>query len=96
MIIEHARSPRNFRELTNATQTVEAVNPLCGDQLTLGIQVTDGAITDIAFTGTGCVISKASASLMTMAVKGLQEEDALAWQALHNAIEDRDQQGRKQ
>ncbi|MHB1172746.1 MAG: Fe-S cluster assembly sulfur transfer protein SufU [Lacisediminihabitans sp.] len=77
MIIDHARSPRNFRDLEGATRTVEAVNPLCGDQLTLYLQLTDGAVTDIAFTGTGCAISQASASLMTMAVKGLRQDEAL-------------------
>jgi nitrogen fixation NifU-like protein len=77
MIIDHARSPRNFRALDGATRTVEAVNPLCGDQLTLYVQFIDGAVADIAFEGNGCAISQASASLMTMAVKGLQREDAL-------------------
>jgi len=78
MIIDHARSPRNFRALDGATRTVDAVNPLCGDQLTLYVQFTDGAVADIAFEGNGCAISQASASLMTMAVKGLQREAALA------------------
>ena len=77
MIIDHARSPRNFGELEGATRTVEAVNPLCGDQLTLSVQLTDGAVADIAFTGAGCAISQASASLMTMAVKGLRQDEAL-------------------
>ena len=77
MIIDHARSPRNFREVEDATRTVEAVNPLCGDQLTLSLQLTDGAVSDIAFTGKGCAISQASASLMTMAVKGLRQDEAL-------------------
>jgi len=73
-----ARSPRNFREIEGATHTVEVVNPLCGDQLTLYLQVADDAVTDIAFEGAGCAISQASASLMTMAVKGLPQEEALA------------------
>jgi len=77
MIIDHARSPRNFRELEGATRTVEAVNPLCGDQLTLYLHLTEGTVTDIAFMGTGCAISQASASLMTMAVKGLRHDEAL-------------------
>ena len=77
VIIDHARSPRNFRELEGATRTVEAVNPLCGDQLTLYLQLTDGAVADIAFVGAGCAISQASASLMTMAVKGLRQDEAL-------------------
>jgi SUF system NifU family Fe-S assembly protein len=78
VIIDHARRPRNFRQLEGASQRVEAVNPLCGDQLTLYIQLADGAIADIAFEGNGCAISQASASLMTMAMKGLRQEAALA------------------
>ena len=78
VIIDHARSPRNFRELDGATRTVEAVNPLCGDQLTLYLQLADGTIADIAFKGNGCAISQASASLMTMALKGLAQDEALA------------------
>jgi len=78
VIIDHARRPRNFRELEGASQRVEAVNPLCGDQLTLYIQLADGAIADIAFEGNGCAISQASASLMTMAMKGLQRDEAFA------------------
>ncbi len=78
VIIEHARKPRNFRELAGATRTVEVVNPLCGDELTLYVQLADGGVADIAFQGSGCAISQASASLMTMAVKGLPQEEALA------------------
>lgn len=78
VIIDHARRPRNFRELEGASQRVEAVNPLCGDQLTLYIQLADGTIADIAFEGNGCAISQASASLMTVAMKGLQRDEAFA------------------
>ena len=78
VIIDHARRPRNFRQLEGASQRVEAVNPLCGDELTLYLHLLDGAITDIAFEGNGCAISQASASLMTMAMKGLHQDDALA------------------
>ncbi len=78
MIIEHARSPRNFRAIDGATRTIEVVNPLCGDELTLYLQFVDGIVDDIAFKGNGCAISQASASLMTMAVKGLPQASALA------------------
>jgi nitrogen fixation NifU-like protein len=78
VIIDHARRPRNFRELEGATQTIEAFNPLCGDQITLYVQIADGVIADIAFEGNGCAISQASASLMTMAMKGLRQDAALA------------------
>ncbi|TDW28417.1 Fe-S cluster assembly sulfur transfer protein SufU [Cryobacterium psychrophilum] len=78
MIIEHAHSPRNLRHIDGAHQTIEAVNPLCGDHLTLYVQRDGDHIADIAFEGDGCAISKASASLMTSAVKGLQSDEALA------------------
>ena len=78
VIIDHSRRPRNFRELEGATRTAEGVNPLCGDQLTLYVKLADGRIADIAFQGAGCAISQASASLMTTALKGKKEEEALA------------------
>jgi nitrogen fixation NifU-like protein len=77
VIIENAQHPRNYRALPDATYRREALNPLCGDQLTLFITVTDGTITDAAFTGSGCAISKASASLLTVAAKGLSVDGAL-------------------
>lgn len=77
MIIDHGRRPRNFGELMDATRTVQAVNPVCGDQLTLQLKLSDGVISGVAFTGDGCTISRASASLMTMAVDGLQHDEAL-------------------
>jgi nitrogen fixation NifU-like protein len=78
VIMDHARRPRNFGEIEGATCTVEGVNPLCGDQLTLYLKINDGDITGIAFKGTGCAISQASASLMTTALKGLKRDEALA------------------
>jgi nitrogen fixation NifU-like protein len=78
VIIDHSKAPRNFRKLEDATRTVEGNNPLCGDQLTLYVKLADGLITDIAFEGVGCAISKASASLMTTALKGTTEAEALA------------------
>lgn len=77
VIVDHARRPRNFGELADATRTVEGVNPLCGDQLMLHVKIADGHIADIAFEGVGCAISQASASLMTMALKGMKEQEAL-------------------
>lgn len=76
VIIEHSKRPRNFSVLEDATRTVEAYNPLCGDQITLYVKVHDGTIEDIAFQGSGCAISKASTSLMTQALKGGSEEQA--------------------
>ena len=78
VVIDHARHPRNFRKVEGATRTAEGFNPLCGDQLTLYVKLVDGVIEDIGFLGTGCAISKASASLMTGALKGKNQEEALA------------------
>ena len=69
VILDHNRQPRNFRAL-NDGQRAEGYNPLCGDRLTVYLHVTDGVIEDVSFQGSGCAISKASASLMTEAVKG--------------------------
>jgi len=78
VIIDHSRHPQNFRRLADATRTVEGMNPLCGDQITLYVRILDDRIDDIAFEGVGCAISVASASLMTTALKGKGCEDALA------------------
>lgn len=70
VILDHNKRPRNFRVLEGATGTAEGYNPLCGDRLSLFLHIEDGVIKDIAFQGSGCAISKASASLLTDAVKG--------------------------
>jgi len=77
VVIDHSKQPRNFRKLEGATRTAEGFNPLCGDHLTLYVKLSDGVIEDIAFQGVGCAISKASASLMTGAVKGKKQEEVL-------------------
>ena len=78
VVIDHSRQPRNFRKVEGATCTAEGFNPLCGDQLTLYVKLAGGVIEDIGFQGSGCAISKASASLMTAALKGKNQEEALA------------------
>jgi len=70
VILDHNRRPRNFGPLPAANRHAFGHNPLCGDQLTVFLQVEDDVIRDIRFEGSGCAISKASASLMTDAVKG--------------------------
>jgi nitrogen fixation NifU-like protein len=70
VILDHNRRPRNFGVLTDATHHAEGYNPLCGDRLTLFLKVDGDTITDVAFEGSGCAISKASASLMTDSLKG--------------------------
>jgi nitrogen fixation NifU-like protein len=70
VILDHNKRPRNFRALDNANRTAEGYNPLCGDRLSLSLRIDDGIVTDAAFQGSGCAISKASASLMTDSIKG--------------------------
>jgi nitrogen fixation protein NifU and related proteins len=76
IILEHNRKPKNFREMPNADRRVEGRNPLCGDQLTVWVKLENDAISDVSFQGQGCAISKASASLMTAALKGKSKAEA--------------------
>lgn len=70
VILDHNKRPHNFRVITDANRKADGYNPLCGDRLTLYLQVEADVITDVSFQGSGCAISKAAASLMTDAVKG--------------------------
>lgn len=70
VILDHYKTPRNAGELTSPTNTARGDNPLCGDKIHLQLLVKDGVIEDIKFSGSGCAISTASASLMTESVKG--------------------------
>ena len=70
VILDHNRRPRNFRVLEQPSHQAEGFNPMCGDRLNLFLTVDGDIIADVAFQGSGCAISKASASLMTDAVKG--------------------------
>jgi nitrogen fixation NifU-like protein len=70
VILDHNKRPRNFRRIENASHHADGHNPLCGDRLQLFVQVDGNLVTDVAFEGSGCAISKASASIMTDAVKG--------------------------
>jgi len=76
VILDHHKRPRNFGSLPEANHHAEGYNPLCGDRLTVQVDVEDGLIKDVAFDGAGCAISRASASLMTDAVKGKPVEEA--------------------
>jgi nitrogen fixation NifU-like protein len=78
VILDHNKKPRNFQKLEAANRSAEGFNPLCGDQLTVYLQMEEGAVKDVSFVGTGCAISKASASMMTQAVKGKSREEAQA------------------
>jgi nitrogen fixation NifU-like protein len=76
VILDHNKRPRNFRAIEAPSHQAEGYNPLCGDRLKLFVTVDGDRITDLAFQGSGCAISKASASLMTDALKGLTVAEA--------------------
>jgi nitrogen fixation NifU-like protein len=79
VILENNRRPRNFRKMPAANRIASGNNPVCGDEITVFVQVEDGRIADISFQGAGCAISQASASVMTQRLKGrtLAEAEAL-------------------
>lgn len=77
IILDHARKPRNFGDLESSTHEAEGFNPMCGDHVRVQIVVADGVIRDLRFSGAGCAISTASASMMTQIVKGKKTEDVL-------------------
>jgi nitrogen fixation NifU-like protein len=89
VIFDHNRKPRNFHAMAQADHVAHGHNPLCGDQLTVYLRVVDGVVADVSFEGHGCAISKASASLMTEAVKGrpVAEVEAL-FQDFHALLTD--------
>tara|TARA_B100000586_G_scaffold92238_1_gene65670 strand:- start:92 stop:538 length:447 start_codon:yes stop_codon:yes gene_type:complete len=76
ILLEHNSKPHNFKKVEEANQTADGYNPLCGDQITLYLKVMDGLIEDVGFQGTGCAISRASASMMTQSIKGQSVEKA--------------------
>jgi nitrogen fixation NifU-like protein len=76
VILEHSKAPRNYRELPAANHKAEGYNPLCGDHFMLYLDLDGDVIRDIGFQGSGCAISKASASMMTQSVKGKSKQEA--------------------
>ena len=76
VILDHNKKPRNFRKLEDANYSADGYNPLCGDQLTVYMNLEDDVVKDVGFEGSGCAISKASASMMTQAIKGKRKEEA--------------------
>jgi nitrogen fixation protein NifU and related proteins len=76
VILDHNRKPRNFQRVADANRTAEGFNPLCGDQIQLYVKLEGDRIRDIGFQGSGCAISRASASLMTSALKGKSAGEA--------------------
>ena len=86
-IVEHNRSPRNFKTLDHPTHHAQGDNPLCGDRITLELKVDGGVIKEVGFQGSGCAISQASASLMTSAVLGKTSRDAeRLFKAFHDMV----------
>jgi nitrogen fixation NifU-like protein len=91
VILDHNRSPRNWGELAGATARAEGHNPLCGDQLTLWLALDGDVIREARFEGEGCAISKASASMMTQAVRGKTTAEAEAlFERFHDLVTGKD------
>ena len=86
LILDHGQRPRNFHVIDGATGDAEGFNPLCGDRVHVYVTQDGGILRDVAFTGDGCAISKASASLMTQAVKGRSAADAAHLHAGFHAL----------
>jgi len=87
IIIDHNARPRNFRELETPDKFIEGYNPICGDKIILYLKFNGNMIADISFQGSGCAISRASASMMTEAVKGITKQGANGiFEAFHNMI----------
>jgi nitrogen fixation NifU-like protein len=80
-ILEHYRRPHNFGVIDDATASFEGANPLCGDRITLQLAIRDGVVERVGFTGRGCAISQASASLLTDEIKGKPVADVAAFRA---------------
>ncbi len=91
ILLEHNRRPRNFRTLDDCTHQADGFNPLCGDQISLQLKLASDQVDDVAFQGHGCAISRASASLLTQAVKGATSQEALAmFEEFHKMLTDPD------
>lgn len=87
VVLDHSKRPRNFGPLPEETHRAEGLNPLCGDRITIHARVEGGVLSDVRFEGSGCAISRASASVMTGLVKGksAREIDAM-FEAFHRLV----------
>ena len=86
-VLEHSKTPRNYRELKNTNYKAEGFNPLCGDHFTVYVDLNEDAVRDVSFQGSGCAISKASASMMTQSVKGkTRAEIEKLFERFHNMV----------
>jgi nitrogen fixation NifU-like protein len=91
VILDHGRNPRNFRLMADATATAEGLNPLCGDHYHVFLRMDGDRVADVSFQGSGCAISKASASLMSQVLKGKSTADAEdLFQRFHRMVVDGD------
>jgi len=87
VILDHSKRPRNFRKLENANHQADGYNPLCGDKVTIYLQLEDEVIKDVSFQGAGCAISTASASMMTESLKGKTPAEAEAlFERFHDMV----------
>ena len=87
VILDHHKKPRNFHKLEHANRQADGFNPLCGDKVSVYMQIENGIVKDIGFIGTGCAISTASASMMTESLKGKTESEARAiFERFHTLI----------
>lgn len=87
VILDHNKSPRNYHEMEDPTQEAEGYNPLCGDILYVYLKVEDNIVKEVSFQGSGCAISKASASLMTSIIKGKTKDEAeIIFKDFHDLI----------
>jgi|SRR6267378_1555478 len=87
VILDHNKSPRNFRTMAHADRRVEGYNPLCGDHYTIYLKIDGDVIADVSFEGKGCAISKASASVMSSVVKGKSKAEAeLLFEKFHHLV----------
>jgi nitrogen fixation NifU-like protein len=87
VILDHNKRPRNFGEVVGAKHSADGFNPLCGDKITVTLELEDDVVKDVAFTGAGCAISTASASLMTESIKGKTVDEALRlFEGFHDLV----------
>ena len=91
ILLQHNSKPRNFRKLDDANRTADGYNPLCGDKVQLFLKVDDDVITDVGFQGSGCAISRASASMLTQSIKGQTVDKAQeVFDAFHRMLTEPD------
>jgi nitrogen fixation NifU-like protein len=96
VILDHNKQPRNFHAVEGSNRKAEGYNPLCGDRLTLYARIEEGVVRDVGFIGSGCAISKASASMMTEAIKGktVAEVEQL-FRTFHGLVTEQEPNGEK-